>query len=929
MTAHANLRGMPRFAAVLSSLFLCLTLSCPVWAQDVLTLGVFAYRPKEILEKRYQPLADYLSSQLGTTRVELRVLNQDEIEQALKLKQLDLVFTNPSHYTQLRLQNSFTGALATLVSLESGHPTNFLGGVIVIRPDVRGIDTLADLRGRRIAIPGTKFLGGFQTQAFELLEAGIHLPDDVSLDVLGSHDAVVAALLAGKAEIGFIRTGIIEEMALEGKLGPDQLRVLHQQFPPNFPYAVSTRIYPEWAFVALPHVSSRIVRRIAGSLIVLDENHPAARAAGIGGFAPPGDYLPVENLARALRLPPFDKPPEFTWREVWNRWLPVWIGLILLIASVLLLQIRRLTSRNRELVRLEAQRRRNEQQLRIAAAAFESQEAMLVMDAQARIMQVNHAFTEITGYTAEEAIGKTPELLQSGRHDRNFFACMWQSVNESGGWQGEIWHRRKDGQLFPVWHSISAVRDDSGAVTNYVCSFSDITQHKATEEEIRHLAFFDPLTQLPNRRLMLDRLQQAMVANERSSRVGALLFIDLDNFKTLNDTFGHSKGDLLLQHVARRLSDCVREEDTVARIGGDEFVVILENLSQDDDVAAAQAQIVGEKILAALGRTYTLDGTDHLSTPSIGIALFADQQVESGELMRRADMAMYEAKHAGRNTLRFFDPGMQERIETRNVLEAALLQGVIENQFLLHYQPQVDAGGRVVGAEALIRWLHPEQGMVSPAQFIPLAEQSGLIVPIGFWVLREACTQLARWADIPHLAPLTLSVNVSARQFSLPTFVNEVQDLIAAYRVEPGKLKLELTESLLLENTDEVIAKMAALKELGVKFSLDDFGTGYSSLAYLKRLPLEQIKIDKSFVLDLERDENDAAICAATISLAHSLRYQVVAEGVETPAQRHFLTTLHQCDYMQGYLFSRPLPLDDFEAYVAAPAPAGQGLQTC
>ena len=919
---------MKRLFAVLSTL-LCLLSSGAAWAQDVLTLGVFAYRPKDILEKRYQPLADYLTAQLGQTRVELRVLNQDEIEQALKLKQLDLVFTNPSHYTQLRLQNSFTGALATLVSIESGHPTNFLGGVIVTRPDVQGIHTLADLRGRRIAIPGTRFLGGYQTQAFELLEVGIHLPDDVTLDVLGSHDAVVAALLAGKAEVGFIRTGILEEMALEGKLALDQLRVLHQQFPPNFPYAVSTRIYPEWAFVALPHISSRLVRRIAGSLIVLDENHPAARAAGIGGFAPPGDYLPVENLARALRLPPFDQPPEFTWREVWNRWLPMWIALILCIASVLLLQIWRLTLRNRELVRLETERRLHEQQLRVAAAAFESHEAMLVMDAQARIIQVNRAFTEITGYTAKEAVGKTPDMLQSGRHDRNFFTCMWQSVSDTGGWQGEVWHRRKDGQLFPVWHSISAVRDEQGAVTNYVCSFSDITQHKASEEEIRNLAFYDPLTQLPNRRLMLDRLQQAMVANERSGRIGALLFIDLDNFKTLNDTFGHDKGDLLLQHVARRLTDCVREEDTVARIGGDEFVVILENLPQANDLAAVQAQVVGEKILVALGRTYTLDGTDHLSTPSIGIALFADQLVESGELMRRADMAMYEAKHAGRNTLRFFDPGMQERIETRNVLEAALLQGVIENQFLLHYQPQVDAGGRVVGAEALLRWLHPEQGMVSPAQFIPLAEQSGLIVPIGFWVLREACAQLARWADIPQLAPLTLSVNVSARQFSLPTFVSEVKDLIAAFHIDPGKLKLELTESLLLENTDEIVAKMTALKELGVKFSLDDFGIGYSSLAYLKRLPLEQIKIDQSFVRDLERDENDAAICAATISLAHSLHYQVVAEGVETPAQRHFLTTLHQCDYMQGYLFSRPLPLDGFEAYVTASAPARQGMQTC
>jgi len=919
---------MNRCGYRLLTFLLCLLTALPVWAMDVLTLGVFAYRPKEILEKRYQPLADYLGSQLGGIRVEMRVLNQDEIEQALAGKELDLVFTNPSHYTQLRLQNSFTGALATLVSLESGHPAHYLGGVIATRPDVKGIDSIADLKGRKIAIPGKRFLGGYQTQAYELLLAGIRLPEDAELEDLGSHDAVVKALLTGKADIGFFRTGIIEEMSLEGKLAPDQLRIINQQHTAGFPYAVSTRIYPEWAFVALPHVSNRIVRRIASSLIALEEDHPVAKAAGIGGFSPPGDYLPVENLARALRLPPFDKPPEITLREVWMRWLPVWIALIGIIGSVLVLQLIRLTSRNRELVRLENERRRNEQQLRIAAAAFESHEAMLVMDAQARIMQVNRAFTEITGFTAEEAVGKTPELLKSGRHDQDYFACMWQSVSATGGWQGEIWHRRKSGDLFPVWHTISAVLDDTGAVTHYVCAFSDITQHKASEEEIRHLAFYDPLTQLPNRRLMLDRLNQAMLANERSGLHGALLFIDLDNFKTLNDTHGHSKGDLLLQQVAERLLACVREGDTVSRLGGDEFVVILENLARLADEAAGQAQTVGEKILSVLDRPYKLDDIDHLSTPSIGIAVFAGEHGESEDLMRRADMAMYEAKRAGRNTLRFYDPDMQARIATHNAFEAALLQGVIENQFLLHYQPQVDPDGRIVGAEALLRWQHPEQGMISPANFIPLAEQSGLIVPIGFWVLREACSQLARWSYIRHLAALTLSVNVSAKQFSLPTFVNEVKDLIAAYQIDPARLKLELTESLLLENTDAVIAKMGELRALGVQFSLDDFGTGYSSLAYLKRLPLEQIKIDQSFVRDLENDENDAVICAATISLAHSMRYKVVAEGVETPAQRHFLASVHHCDYMQGYLFSRPLPLDAFEAFVAGGAP-GQGMWTC
>ncbi|MEO8118184.1 MAG: EAL domain-containing protein [Rhodoferax sp.] len=454
---------------------------------------------------------------------------------------------------------------------------------------------------------------------------------------------------------------------------------------------------------------------------------------------------------------------------------------------------------------------------------------------------------------------------------------------------------------------------ENGKPMRLIGTITDITQRKAAEDEIRYLAFYDPLTQLPNRRLLHDRLQQALASSIRSGRHSALLFIDLDNFKTLNDAQGHDKGDLLLQQVAHRLSACIREGDTVARLGGDEFVVILEDLSDAVADAAAQAETVGEKIIAALNRSYDLAGLEQHSTPSIGVTLFGDQRESIDELLKRADLAMYQAKSAGRNTLRFFDPEMQAVVNARVMLELNLREGLRSGQFLLYYQAQVDRG-RVTGAEVLLRWQHPERGFVSPADFIPLAEDTGLILPLGQWVLTTACKQLFAWTADPLFAPLTLSVNVSSRQFRQPDFVNQVLTTLAAAGANPHQLKLELTESLLLDNVEDTIAKMSQLKVHGVGFSLDDFGTGYSSLAYLKRLPLDQLKIDQSFVRDVLTDPNDAAITKTIIALAQSLGLGVMAEGVEIAAQRDFLAD-SGCHTYQGYFFSRPLPLEGFETF--------------
>jgi diguanylate cyclase (GGDEF)-like protein/PAS domain S-box-containing protein len=550
--------------------------------------------------------------------------------------------------------------------------------------------------------------------------------------------------------------------------------------------------------------------------------------------------------------------------------------------------------------------------LRIAAIAFESQEGMFITNANNVILRVNRAFTEITGYTTDEAVGQTPSLLNSGRHDARFFAAMHASIAQSRTWQGEIWNRRKNGEVFPQWLTITSVTDSAGALTHFVCTLTDISLRKAAEEEIQYLAFYDPLTQLPNRRLLLDRLTQALASSARSNRTGALLFIDLDNFKMLNDTLGHDKGDLLLQQVAVRLATCVREGDSIARLGADEFVLVLEDLSELANEAATQAEMVGEKILAALNVPYDLAGHEYHNTPSIGVTLFEDHLNSVEDLMKHADLALYEAKKAGRNTLRFFDPKMQATITARAALEKDFRDGLQQRQFLLYYQPQVDSSGGIIGSEALVRWQHPRNGVVSPAVFIPLAEETGLILPLGLWVLETACQQLVAWAANPDTAHLSVAVNVSAVQFRQPGYVAQVLAVLERSGANPQKLKLELTESLLLDNVEETIAKMTALKAWGIGFSLDDFGTGYSSLSYLKRLPLDQLKIDQTFVRDLLTDPNDAAIARTIIALAHNLGLEVIAEGVETEAQRQCLA-LQGCLTFQGYLFGRPVPVADFE----------------
>jgi diguanylate cyclase (GGDEF)-like protein len=433
------------------------------------------------------------------------------------------------------------------------------------------------------------------------------------------------------------------------------------------------------------------------------------------------------------------------------------------------------------------------------------------------------------------------------------------------------------------------------------------------------LAFYDPLTALPNRRLMMDRLNQATAASARNKRYSSLLFIDLDNFKLLNDSYGHNTGDALLQQVGQRLKMCVREGDTVARMGGDEFVIILEDLDIDAEVAVAQTETAGEKVLATLNQPYELIGRNFRSTPSIGVTIFRDHAQSVDELLKQADIAMYQAKSSGRNTLRFFDSEMQDKVTARALLEDDLRRAIKEEQFVLYFQPQNYYNGQIIGAEVLLRWCHPKHGMIPPLEFIPLAEETGLIMPIGQWVLETACSRLETWKEKPETKHLVIAVNVSAKQFRQENYTDEVRKILLRYAVNPNRLKLEITESLVLEDVEDTILKMNELKAIGVRFSMDDFGTGYSSLSSLKRLPLDQLKIDRSFVRDISIDPDDTIIVQTIIAMASSLGMEIVAEGVETEAQLNYLHN-QDCPVFQGYLFSKPLPVGEFESLLTTSA---------
>ena len=682
-----------------------------------------------------------------------------------------------------------------------------------------------------------------------------------------------------------------------------------------------------WVGHNLAHTPGTILQRhLAGgqltslyrmqALISGDERLAAARTVRPAGLV--ADKFLVVAVGRAVQA--FEAP--------WQRQLTavLLIGGLVSLAAVLGLLLWQRRQRQMDGLRREQRAMARDNAAQLEAQARHTQaildhlvDGVITMDAQGLIVSINPAASRMFGYPPQALLGCNVSRLMpetEGRHhDRYLQDYLQGGQPRIIGTGRDVMGQRLDGSSFPLNLAVSRLERDG--LPLFIGLVRDITERKRSEAAIERLAFYDALTGLPNRRLLLDRLNHTLAASRRSGRLGAVLFIDMDNFKSLNDTLGHGMGDQLLQGVAQRLQASLRADDTVARWGGDEFVVLLQDLGLLRDVALQHAEAAGEKLLRVLGQPYQLEGHAHHSTPSIGIVLWGEGETDSEELLKHADHAMYQAKAGGRNQLCFFDPVTQAAMAERTALESELRQAIAQQAMALHFQPQVARDGRLLGAETLLRWHHPQRGWISPAQFIPLAEQTGLIVPLGEWVLQQACERLARWADDPALAPLTLAVNLSAHQFRQKGLLGLLQQLLARSGAPAERLKLELTESAVIEDVQAVIRLMGQLRTLGLQFSLDDFGTGYSSLAYLKRLPLQQLKIDQSFVRDLLAEPNARAIARAIIQMGDSLGLEVIAEGVETEAQRELLAS-QGCHAFQGYLFGRPLPLDQFEALARA-----------
>ncbi|MEW8304598.1 MAG: EAL domain-containing protein [Candidatus Thiodiazotropha sp.] len=554
-----------------------------------------------------------------------------------------------------------------------------------------------------------------------------------------------------------------------------------------------------------------------------------------------------------------------------------------------------------------------EEKLRLAERAFQNTaEGITVTDVNGDIVSTNPAFEAITGYTHEEVMGQNPRILKSGHHEPSFYRDMWDTLLKAGHWRGEIWNRRKNGDVYPEWLTISAVKDNRGDTTHYVGVFTDITQIKEAQDQINFLAHHDALTQLPNRALFRERFDHALMHARRESNSIALLFLDLDRFKTVNDTLGHPSGDLVLLEVSRRMSNIIRSSDTIARLGGDEFVLLLE-----EQTSAQHAAVVARKLIDLFSTPMNIGEHELVVTASIGITLYPNDGDDPDLLIRHADRAMYEAKQQGRNTYRFFTQALTEGALERLMMENELRRAISRDELILHYQPIVDIKTRQLrGVEALVRWQHPKQGLIAPGRFIELAEEIGIIGDIGKWVLHTACTQLARWDRDEFLVP-RISVNLSVQQID-QTLVMQVSDELQISALAPERLELEVTESMLMRNPELSRTVLGELKAIGVNFAIDDFGTGYSSLAYLKLLPLDRLKIDRSFVRDIGQDANDEAIVRAIIAMSNSLGLESVAEGVESPEQAQFLQQAGS-DLAQGFLYSRPLSAEEiFRNWVSA-----------
>lgn len=964
---------------LLLSLLMLSQAATMAWATErTLHLGILALRPKPQMQQAWQPLANYLSAQLPGYRMQLHLLDHLEMLAAIQQHQLDFMLTNPSHYIILRQKAGFSGSLATMIPKEGSHPLHNFGGVIFTRNNRHDIKELSDLKHKKIACIGTGAgtFGGFQTQTLELHRAGIDLKPQQFVVTGMPQDQVIKAVLEGKADIGFVRSGLIEKLEQQGTIPTGSFKIINKKDTPDFPFACSTRLYPEWPFVALPHVDPHLAARVAATLLSLEPDTPALEAAGIHSFGIPADYLPVEELLRELRLPPFNTTPPFYIRDVWKRYWPWIISLALAIAVGVQRHLHQLSDKRRlkiafsdleqkqlELEKVKTTVEAANRALRLLSAS--NQTLLRSLDEKELLLQVCKISVELGGYSAAWV------SLAQDDHEKSVLPLAWYgSIDEfidappihwSDNHLGatatgtairtgmtQLRHDMLHDPTLAPWHpqfqknnfqsAISLPLQVHDAVISALSIYApephafqgeevalleemaqdlafgiqtirDREAHEKTREHVHKLAYYDLLTGLANRSLFQDRLIQTVLEASLQTYNLGIIFLDLDGFKKVNDTLGHNVGDELLKMIAIRLVNTLRPRDTVARFGGNEFAILAPEIRQEVDLA-----VVARKLLTALKEPFFIHGRELHVTASIGIASFPSDSLEADDLLRYADAAMNHAKGSGKNSFKFYSASLTQAATERLELESDLRKALANGQLEVYYQPKIHTIiGQMIGSEALLRWHHPSRGMVPPDKFISIAEDTGLIVEIGAWVLQTACSAAAVW-NKESLFPVKVAVNLSARQLFSENFVDMVRTTLTNTGCRPEWLELEITESLLLSRTPETVLCLETLDKLGISIALDDFGTGYSSLSYLTEFPIKTIKIDKAFISDITTDKRKLELVRAIISLGRSLTAELVAEGVETSEQATCIDRLG-CHIIQGYLYGRPMPVTVFNEW--------------
>ncbi|MDD5053056.1 MAG: EAL domain-containing protein [Sulfuricurvum sp.] len=874
-----------------------------LYASEV-KIGVLAFRSKAETLKEWQKTADYLSTSITGEHFSILPMNYPELREATKNGSIDFIITNSGHYVYLEHLYDIS-RIATLMKYRDGIWIERFGGVVFVRNNRTDINTLGDLSGKNISAVDQDSLGGYAAPMYALKKNGVNL-NSLHITYTGMpHDNVVLRVLSKDADAGFVRSDVLENMAKEGKIDLHAIRILHPMAFEKFPYRVSTDLYPEWPIARMPNTSLELANKVI--IALLSQNHPSPKEGDIKWTAPM-EYQQIHDVFRTLNLPPYDFNEHFTLIDIYKKF-KIFIIIIGFLLVFIVIGVIKEFQRQKILRNILANQLHQQAQTQLAALVFEhSSDAIVIADQKNNIISVNPAFELLTGYTLREIEGQKTNLLHSGKHTNEFYHQMWDAINTNSFWEGEIVDRHKSGSIFSKWLTIRSIHDEHNQPYRYIAIFSEINDSEEAKKTIWYQANFDALTGLPNRSMFMYRLEKELQDIERSQMPMALMFLDLDHFKEINDTLGHDQGDILLQEAARRISLCVRKSDIVARMGGDEFTIIITQLSNANII-----DTIANAILTELSHAFKLNGEMVFVSASIGITIAPTDAIQVETLFINADQAMYAAKKDGRNRYRYFMASMQENIQKRMKLINQLRYALETEQFVLYYQPILDVkSSRVHKAEALIRWQKPDGTIISPADFIPIAEETGMIVEIGAWVFKEAIERVNEWRK-KYDPSFQISVNKSPIQFRDDSTERMMLiDYINNEIVSSDAIVVEITEGLLMEQTPLVQERLMQLQKQGILLSLDDFGTGYSSLSYLKKFDIDFLKIDQSFVKNLQYDANDKILCEAIIVMAHKLGIAVIAEGVELQEQADFLISVG-CDYLQGYLISKPIPAETFE----------------